>query len=177
MKITFLCSFLLLLLFSTSACKKSKEARQLEKYLANTQWEFYYAEDAQGNDITVNVLQDSAICECFEFYKNDKNAVTFNTHLTKCHNTFFDRYKGNWSVFDYKKLKLTYNAESSSKWMSHGVAVGNIGIETNLSQSYLRNVSFYLTIGDKVMISKRYKLEFSGLPSDSLMEIRYYKKK
>lgn len=167
----------MLLLLLSVACKKSKDARKLEKYLSATRWEFYYAEDAQGNDITAQVLQDSVICECFEFLENDKSAVTFNTILTNCHNTFFDTYKGNWGVFDYKKLKKKEDVEHfANEWVSHAVAVGNVGLETNNSSSYLRQIDFYTKIDDEVMISKRYKLKFSGLPSDSLMEIRYYKK-
>jgi hypothetical protein len=168
--------YILILLLCALACKKSKDARQLEKYLSDTRWEFYYAEDAQGNDITAQVLQDSVICECFEFLKDDKDPVTFNTNITRCKKTFFDNYKGNWGVFDYKKLELRYDPESSSKWMSHALSVGNIGLESNNASSYLRQVYFNTKVNDEIMISKRYKLESTGLPSDSLMEIRYYKK-
>jgi hypothetical protein len=178
MKITFLCSFLLLLLFSTSACKKSKEARQLEKYLSETRWEFYYAEDAQGNDITAQVLQDSVICKCFEFLEDDKDPVTSNLIISKCYNTFFENYKGYWIVFDWKKLEKKSNGiPQLNNWRSHACDVSNIGLESYSSQLYLNQIPFYLKVDDDVMISKRYKLEFSGLPSDSLMEIRYYKKK
>jgi hypothetical protein len=177
MKTTILSVFIVLLLFSTVACKKSKEARQIEKYLSNSQWEFYYAEDAQGNDITDQVLADSAICLCFNFLEDDKDPVTFNTIVSKCRNMYFDNYKGYWGVLDWVKLeKKAKGVPFGSRWKSHHLAIGNLGLETKNASSYLRQIDFYTKIDDEVMISKRYKLEFSGLPSDSLMEIRYYKK-
>ncbi len=158
------------------ACKKSKEARQLEKYLSNSQWEFYYAEDAQGNDITEQVLADSAICLCFNFLEDDNDPVTFNTIVSKCRNTFFDSYNGYWGVFDYKDNRFGFNPAHHTRWKSHGVAVGNMGIESQNNKNYLINISFFVEINGTEMFSKRYKVESNGLTSDSLMEIRYYKK-
>lgn len=177
MKNNILYSLMLLLLLS-AACKKSKDARQLEKYLSDTRWEFYYAEDAQGNDITAQVLQDSVICECFEFLEDDKDPVSMSAIITRCHNSYYTEYKGHWVVFDWKKIEKEANGTpQGSRWRSHAVAIGNVGLEThNAYWSYLRQIPFYVEIDDTIMISKHYKLESTGLPSDSLMEIRYYKK-
>ena len=87
----------------TISCKKSKEARDLEKEINDTRWELDYVLDANGNDITAQVLADSVICECFEFYKADKDPVTYNTYISKCHNTYFPDYKANWGVFEWVK--------------------------------------------------------------------------
>ena len=76
-----------LLLFS---CKKSKEARKLEKYISNTTWEFYKAEDANGNDITAQVLSDSVLCTKFTFNKFDNDPSTFDADICGCHNTYYE---------------------------------------------------------------------------------------
>lgn len=83
----------------------------MEKYLNDTKWELYLVEDAQGNDITQQVLADSVICECFEFQKLNKDYKTFNAIITKCHNTYFESYKGGWGVIDWKKEKSVQNGK------------------------------------------------------------------
>lgn len=64
----------------------------------------------------------------------------------------------------------------SPKWKDVGLAIGNKGLESNVSRRYLRQISFKINKEDNTIESRIFILEFSGLPSDTLLEKRYYKK-
>jgi len=158
-------------------CKKSKDARKLERYLNDTTWEFYKAEDAAGNDITAQVLADSMICTQFTFLKTDNDAVTYNTLIKDCHNTYYLDYKGNWEVTDWKKIERENQSERESyvnSWKDFGVSIGNVGLEN--SRIYLSDIQFRISLKSNVIEQVRNKLKSNGFPSDVIQEIRYYKK-
>jgi hypothetical protein len=162
--------YIILISALLSSCKKSREARQLERCLEDTTWEFYYALDADGSDITAQVLADSLICTQFTFKKNDRDASTFNTIVEDCHNTYYVDYRGNWVIFDWDKLKRT------PKWKDIGVAIGNVGLETQSSLLYLGEISFSVDLESDLLENRIYKLKVSGLPTDTLLETRFYRK-
>jgi hypothetical protein len=165
---------------TTISCKKSKDARNLEKEINDTRWELDYVLDADGNDITAQVLADSVICECFEFYKADKDPVTYNTYISKCHGTYFPDYKGNWIVADWKKIYKNIkkqNLETATiiaRWTKFTVSIGNVGLESEKGILYLKNMKFDMF--ENSIIHKVLKLDNTGFPSDTILEYRYYKK-
>jgi hypothetical protein len=164
----------------TISCKKSKEARDMEKEINDTRWELDYVLDGNGNDITAQVLADAVICECFEFYKADKDPVTYNTYITKCHNTYFPDYKGNWIVFDWvkrekeKKKNNTQDVPTLNRWADFVFSVGNVGLETTDALLYFRSRN--LEYNEIYIVNRIYKFKSSGFESDTILEYRYYKK-
>jgi hypothetical protein len=163
----------------TISCKKSKEARDMEKEINDTRWELDYVLDANGNDITAQVLADSVICECFEFYKADKDPVTYNAYISKCHGTYFSDYKANWGVYDWKKLekelkKSNYNGTFSDRWADLAFSVGNVGLETIDALLYFRTC--YLEYNTTYLVNRIYKKAVNYTSTDTILEYRYYKK-
>jgi len=158
-------------------CKKSKDARKLKRYLNDTTWEFYKAEDAAGNDITAQVLADSMICTQFTFLKTDSDAVTYNTLIKDCHNTYYIDYKGNWVVTDWTKIERKENIDRSSfsnSWKDFGVSIGNVGLEN--PNNYLNRIHIKLNKTQNIFEHRRYIRDSQGFDTEFIQEIRYYKK-
>jgi hypothetical protein len=161
-----------------TACNKpTREACKMTKELNDTQWEFYYAEDIYGNDITDIVLADSAICQCFEFNKTNKKTQEKNGLASKCSNTYYPSYTGNWVVFDWKKEKrkgrdfsITTNA-----WAEFGFASGARINENLATQLYLHAFDFDYEQEDIII----HRIPFRGsnhAPTFEFLEYRYYRK-
>jgi hypothetical protein len=170
--------YILIILLSFTACNKpSRAVRKMTKELNDTQWEFYYAEDIYGNDITDIVLADSAICQCFEFNKDDDNPSSKNGLASKCTNTYYASYIGNWGVFDWKKRKKEYGDLSSftNAWAEFGFTSGARINENLATQLYLHAFDFDYEQEDIII----HRIPFRGsnhAPTFEFVEYRYYRK-
>jgi hypothetical protein len=161
-----------------TACNKpTREARKMTKELNDTRWEFYYAEDAYGNDITSQVISDSIICQCFELHKDDRDPSTKNGFASKCSNTYYSSYTGNWGVIDWKKLEKEYGSLSSfiNRWADLAFAIGARTNENLESLLYLKDQHFDY-MDDNILIHRIYNRDSTNWPTDELLEYRYYKK-
>ncbi len=171
--------YILIILLAATSCKKSRYARKLEKEINDTKWEFTHATDAHGNDITAQVLADSAICECFEFYGPDDDPVTKNGFVSKCHNTIYTEYTVFWLVIDWVKLERQDKRKGidtpyTDRWADFSFAAAVTNTESRSAFFYLRDCD--LDYNTDHLVNRIYKRKQNGFTSDTILEYRYYKK-